>query len=138
MPHPGLFEKTHQCAKAHAAIFLKKTFRSQLSYVREGSIAFSEGKNVNLGNVKVHETGFVSLLQDWPWVFSGPVIVRGDGDDLVLGELLGEVEELLLLLGDVEVEPHRLGGCGCLRSIGQAERLMNMISFSSVHMGFIA
>ena len=96
-----------------------------------------QGK-VNLGNVKVHETGFVSLLQDWPWVFSGPVIVRGDGDDLVLGELLGEVEELLLLLGDVEVEPHRLGGCGCLRSIGQAEKLMNMISFSSVHMGFIA
>merc|ERR1712180_239884 len=85
---------TVQCAKAHAAIFL--------------------------GNVKVHKTGFVSLLQDWPWVFSGPVIVRGNGDDLVLGELLGEVEELLLLLGDVEVEPHRLGGCGCLRSIGQA------------------
>ena len=102
------------------------------------SIAFSERKNVNLGNVKVHETGFMSLLQDWPRVFSGPVIVRGNGDDLVLGELLGEVEELLLLLGDVEVEPHRLGGCGCLRSIGQAERLMNMISFSSENLGFIA
>ena len=109
-----------------------------MSYVRKGSIASSEGKNVDLRNVKVHKTGFVSLLQDWPWVFSGPVIVRGDGDDLVLGELLGEVEELLLFLGDVEVEPHRLGGCGCLRSIGQAEKMMNMISFSSVHMGFIA
>ena len=60
---------------------------------------------MNLGDVEIHETSLVSLLEDWPWVLSSSVIVGSDGDDLVLGELLGQVEELLLLFSDGEVEP---------------------------------
>jgi len=59
-----------------------------------------------LGDVKIHEAGLVSLLQDWPGVLPGPVVVRSHRDNLVLGELLRQVQELLLLLGDREVETH--------------------------------
>jgi len=58
-----------------------------------------------LGDVEIHETSLVSFFEDRPWVLSGSVIVGSDGDDLVLGELLGQVEELLLLFSDGEVEP---------------------------------
>ena len=55
--------------------------------------------------MEIHETSLVSLLEDRPWVLSSSVIVGSNGDDLVLGELLGQVEELLLLFSDGEVEP---------------------------------
>merc|ERR1712083_443228 len=72
-------QATVQCAKSHATVFL--------------------------GDVEIHETSLVSLLEDWPWVLSSSVIVGSNGDDLVLGELLGQVEELLLLFSDGEVKP---------------------------------
>ena len=60
---------------------------------------------VNLGDVEIHETSLVSLLEDRPWVLSSSVIVGSNRDDLVLGELLRQVQELLLLFSDGEVEP---------------------------------
>ena len=60
----------------------------------------------NLWDVEIHEAGLVSLLQDRPGVLPGSVVVGRHRDDLVLGELLGQVKELLLLRSDVEVETH--------------------------------
>ena len=72
---------------------------------------------MNLGDVEIHETSLVSLLEDRPWVLSSSVIVGSDGDDLVLGELLRQLEELLLLRSDVEAEARRGGCCCCLWGI---------------------
>ena len=54
--------------------------------------------------MEIHQAGLVGLLQDGPGVLPGSVVVGCHRDDLVLGELLRQVKELLLLRGDVEVE----------------------------------
>ena len=48
----------------------------------------------------------MGLLQDWPGVLSSSIVVGSHRDDLVLGELLRQVQELLLLFSDGEVETH--------------------------------
>ena len=60
----------------------------------------------NLGDVEIHEASFVSLLQDRPGVLASSIVVGSHWDDLVLGELLRQVQELLLLFSDSEVETH--------------------------------
>merc|ERR1711971_853839 len=62
----------------------------------------------------------LGLPEDRPGVLSSSIVVGSHRDDLVLSELLRQVQVLLLLLGDGEVETHRLGGCCGLGSIGEA------------------
>lgn len=59
--------------------------------------------SVLLRDVEVHQAGGVGLLQDVPRVLSSLVIMSCIRDDLVLGELLREIQVLLLLSGDGEV-----------------------------------
>ena len=64
------------------------------------------GSIEDLGDVEIHQASLVSLLQDGPGVLPGSVVVGCHRDDLVLGELLRQVQELLLLFSDGEVETH--------------------------------
>ena len=56
--------------------------------------------------MKVHEASLVSLLKNGPGILPSSIVVGRHRDDLILGALLRQVEELLLLRSDVEVETH--------------------------------
>ena len=56
------------------------------------------------GNVEVHESDLVGLLHDGPGELAAGVVLGRGGHDDVTGELLGQVNDLLLLGREVEVE----------------------------------
>ena len=76
------FKKKEEEEKTNSGFLEKKYFLS----------AFFT--SVLLRNVEVHESQLVGLLDDGPGEVAGPVVLGSDGDDLILGEVLGEVQEL--------------------------------------------
>ena len=55
------------------------------------------------GHMCVHEAEGVRLLDNVPRVLAGAIMVRGIGNDLIAGELLGQVDDLSLIIVDGEV-----------------------------------
>ena len=59
--------------------------------------------SIFLGYVCVHEAEGVRLLDNVPREFAGTIVVRGIGNDLLTGELLGQVDDLALVVIEGEV-----------------------------------
>src|SRR6185436_18130620 len=59
---------------------------------------------VLLGNVGVHEAELPGLLDDLVWERGVLVQLPRDGPDLLLGEVVGELADVLLLVGKREVD----------------------------------
>ena len=56
-------------------------------------------------DVSVHQAELVSLLDDGPWELASLIVVGSVGNDLLSGEFLCQINQLLLLLTYVEVHP---------------------------------
>ena len=68
--------------------------------------------SIFLGHVQVHESEGVRLLDDVPGELAGAVVVRRVGDDLLARELLGQVDDLALVVVQSEVVARLADGCG--------------------------
>ena len=61
------------------------------------------GAAVGLGDVDVHEAHLPRLVDDLLGPGAVAVVVPGDGADLLLGEVVGQLAQILLLVGQREV-----------------------------------
>ena len=68
--------------------------------------------SIFLGHVQVHESEGVRLLDDVPGELAGAVVVRRVGDDLLARELLGQVDDLALVVVQGEVVARLADGGG--------------------------
>ena len=66
----------------------------------------------------VHQADLEGLVDDLLGPGAVPVVVPGDGPDLLLGEVVGQVSQVLLLVGQREVNQ----GCGAPLRSGRVNR----------------
>ena len=73
------------------------------SSIRQPSSVCSPPPAVLLGDLDVHQADLVGLLDDLLRPDRVPVVIPRDGPDLLLGEVVGQLAQVFLLVGEGEV-----------------------------------